>query len=57
VLPEPGFLEGVREACTRAGALLVIDETHTLSGGVGGTLADDALSIAAARTTLGDVLA
>jgi glutamate-1-semialdehyde 2,1-aminomutase len=109
VLPEPGFLEGVRAACTRAGALLVIDETHTLSagpggctaawglepdvvtlgksigggvpigaygvsaevaeritaqedadyedtGGVGGTLAGNALSLAAARATLGEVL-
>ena len=33
VLPEPGFLEGVRAACTEAGALLIIDETHTLSAG------------------------
>jgi glutamate-1-semialdehyde 2,1-aminomutase len=109
VLPEPGFLEGVRAACTGAGALLVIDETHTLSagpggctaawglapdavtlgksigggvpigaygvsaalaeliaaqedadyedtGGVGGTLAGNALSLAAARATLRDVL-
>ena len=109
VLPEPGFLAGVRQACTRAGALLVIDETHTLSagaggctaawglepdvvtlgksigggvpigaygvsaevaeriaaqedadyedtGGVGGTLAGNALSLAAARATLGEVL-
>jgi glutamate-1-semialdehyde 2,1-aminomutase len=109
VLPEPGFLAGVRAACTRAGALLVIDETHTLSagpggctaawglepdvvtlgksigggvpigaygvsaevaerigaqeqadyedtGGVGGTLAGNALSLAAARATLGEVL-
>jgi glutamate-1-semialdehyde 2,1-aminomutase len=109
VLPEPGFLAGVREACTRAGTLLVIDETHTLSagpggctaawglepdvvtlgksigggvpigaygvsadvaeriaaqedadyedtGGVGGTLAGNALSLAAARATLGEVL-
>jgi glutamate-1-semialdehyde 2,1-aminomutase len=109
VLPEDGFLAGVREACTRAGALLVIDETHTLSagpggctaawglepdavtlgkaigggvpigaygvsadlaeriaaaedadledtGGVGGTLAGNALSLAATRATLGQVL-
>jgi glutamate-1-semialdehyde 2,1-aminomutase len=109
VLPEPGFLDGVRAACTRTGTLLVIDETHTLSagpggctaawglepdvvtlgksigggvpigaygvsaevaeriaaqeeadyedtGGVGGTLAGNALSLAAARATLGDVL-
>ncbi len=29
VRPEPGFLEGLREACTRAGALLVFDEVIT----------------------------
>jgi glutamate-1-semialdehyde 2,1-aminomutase len=109
VLPDPGFLEAVRAACTSAGALLVIDETHTLSagpggctaawglepdavtlgksigggvpigaygvtaelaeriaaeedadyedtGGVGGTLAGNALSLAAARATLSEVL-
>jgi glutamate-1-semialdehyde 2,1-aminomutase len=109
VLPEPGFLEGVRELCTKYGALLLIDETHTFSagpggmtkandldpdivvigksiaggipigtygisrqladrinahpeadlvdvGGVGGTLAGNALSMAAARATLGEVL-
>jgi glutamate-1-semialdehyde 2,1-aminomutase len=36
VLPEPGFLAGLREACTRTGTLLLIDETHTLSAGPGG---------------------
>jgi glutamate-1-semialdehyde 2,1-aminomutase len=109
VLPEGGFLAAVREACTRTGTLLIIDETHTLSvgpggctaawglqpdavtlgksigggvpigaygvsaelaeriasaedadledtGGVGGTLAGNALSLAAARATLGEVL-
>jgi glutamate-1-semialdehyde 2,1-aminomutase len=109
VLPEEGFLESVRAACTRAGTLLIIDETHTFSagpggctaawglepdavtlgksigggvpigaygvtaelaerivaeedadyedtGGVGGTLAGNALSLAAARATLGEVL-
>ena len=109
VLPEEGFLARVREACTRTGTLLIIDETHTLSagpggctaawglepdvvtlgksigggvpigaygvsadlaeriaaaedadledtGGVGGTLAGNALSLAAARATLGEVL-
>jgi glutamate-1-semialdehyde 2,1-aminomutase len=112
VLPEPGFLEGVRELATRHGSLLMIDETHTFSagwggatrawgldpdvfvigksigggipcgaygitaevaasvtrhtdsgtadivdvGGVGGTLAGNALSTAAMRATLGDVL-
>jgi glutamate-1-semialdehyde 2,1-aminomutase len=109
VLPDDGFLDGVRAACDRTGTLLIIDETHTLSagaggctaawglkpdlltigkaiagglpigaygvsagvaariealeeadlvdvGGVGGTLAGNALSLAAARATLGDVL-
>lgn len=109
VLPEPGFLEGLRELCTKYGTLLLIDETHTFSagpggmteaynldpdivvigksiaggipigtygisqrladqinaheeadlidvGGVGGTLAGNGLSMAAARATLGDVL-
>jgi glutamate-1-semialdehyde 2,1-aminomutase len=109
VLPEQGFLQAVREACTRHGTLLIIDETHTFSagpggctaawglepdavtmgksigggvpigaygvtaglaeriaaqedadledtGGVGGTLAGNALSLAAARATLGEVL-
>ena len=36
VLPEPGFLEGLRELATRYGALLMIDETHTISAGAGG---------------------
>jgi glutamate-1-semialdehyde 2,1-aminomutase len=36
VLPEPGFLDGLREACDRTGTLLLIDETHTLSAGPGG---------------------
>lgn len=109
VLPEPGFLEGVRELCDKYGTLLLIDETHTISagpggctkawglrpdivvigksigggvpsgaygissalaeeitrhpeadlvdvGGVGGTLAGNALSTAAMRATLGEVL-
>ena len=36
VLPEPGFLEGLRELATRYGTLLMIDETHTFSAGAGG---------------------
>jgi glutamate-1-semialdehyde 2,1-aminomutase len=36
VLPAPGYLEGVRQLTRRHGALLVNDETHTLSAGPGG---------------------
>jgi glutamate-1-semialdehyde 2,1-aminomutase len=36
VLPEPGFMEGLRDLATRNKALLVIDETHTFSAGPGG---------------------
>jgi len=39
VLPEQGFLDGLRELATRYGALLVIDETHTFSAGPGGATA------------------
>ena len=39
VLPEPGFLEGLRELATEHGALLMIDETHTFSTGPGGATA------------------
>ena len=36
VLPEPGFMAGIRQLCTQYGALLLIDETHTISAGWGG---------------------
>jgi glutamate-1-semialdehyde 2,1-aminomutase len=39
VLPEPGFLDGLRDLATRYGALLIIDETHTFSAGPGGATA------------------
>ncbi len=109
VLPDENYHRAVRELCTRYGALLIIDETHTISagpggctkawglepdfvtigktlgagipsaaygvsqamadriyaevdwlnadvGGTGGTLAGNALSLAAMRATLGEVL-
>lgn len=109
VLPEPGYLDAVRELTRRTGTLLLIDETHTLCagpggytrvhglepdilvigkaigggipvgtygmtaalaervatrttledadvGGIGGTLSGNALSLAAVRATLGEVL-
>lgn len=39
VLPDEGFLDAVRELCTRYGTLLLIDETHTISAGPGGCTA------------------
>ncbi|MEZ5753032.1 MAG: aspartate aminotransferase family protein [Paracoccaceae bacterium] len=36
VLPKAGFHEGLRALCDTYGALLIIDETHTLSSGLGG---------------------
>jgi glutamate-1-semialdehyde 2,1-aminomutase len=36
VLPAPGYLEKLRELCTKYGTYLVIDETHTFSNGYGG---------------------
>jgi len=36
VLPEPGFMQALRELTRRHGTLLVIDETHTISTGPGG---------------------
>lgn len=109
VLPEAGYHDALRELTRRYGAVLIIDETHTLSagpggytgahglqpdmltmgkaiaggipagafgmtaeladriaaavdledidvGGIGGTLAGNALSLAAMRTTLSEVL-
>lgn len=109
ILPDPGYLEGVRELTRKYDVLLINDETHTFSagpggataawnlqpdivtigkaiaggipigaygisadlaasllarkdldlvdmGGVGGTLAGNALSLAAARATLSEVL-
>jgi glutamate-1-semialdehyde aminotransferase len=36
VLPEPGYLEGVREITRRYGTILIHDETHTICAGPGG---------------------
>jgi glutamate-1-semialdehyde 2,1-aminomutase len=44
VLPEPGFLAGLREACTRHGALLIMDETHTQFDRYGGAIAHYAVT-------------
>ena len=36
VLPDAGFHDGLRTLTRRHGALLIIDETHTISSGLGG---------------------
>src|ERR671918_585166 len=37
VLPETGFHEALRDVTRRTGTLLIIDETHTISAGPGGS--------------------
>jgi glutamate-1-semialdehyde 2,1-aminomutase len=44
VLPEPGYLDGVRELTRRHGSYLINDETHTFSAGPGGATAAWGLS-------------
>ena len=36
VLPDPGYLDGVRDLTRKYGTLLIIDETHTICAGPGG---------------------
>jgi glutamate-1-semialdehyde 2,1-aminomutase len=43
VLPEPGYLDGVRALTRKYDALLIIDETHTFSAGWGGMTMRDSL--------------
>jgi len=44
VLPDPGYLDAVREVTRAHGTLLIIDETHTFSAGPGGMTRRDHLS-------------
>jgi glutamate-1-semialdehyde aminotransferase len=44
VLPEPGYLDGVREITRRHGTILIHDETHTICAGPGGVTGGSALS-------------
>ncbi len=44
VLPEAGFHDGLRSLSRRYGALLIMDETHTISSGLGGYTAVHSLS-------------
>jgi len=43
VLPDPGFHAGLRDLTRRYDALLIIDETHTISTGLGGYTATHGL--------------
>jgi len=44
VLPEPGYLDGVREITRRHGTILIHDETHTICAGPGGVTGGSAIS-------------
>ena len=55
VLPDPGYLEGVRELTHRAGTLLIHDETHTFSAGPGGVTG--AAGLAPDIVTIGKAIA
>ena len=55
VMPEPGFLETLREACTAAGTLLIFDEVITgFRHGPGG--AQGALGVTPDLTTMGKAI-
>jgi len=43
VLPDDGWHRALRELCTTHGAVLIIDETHTICAGPGGMTARDGL--------------
>ena len=43
VLPEPGWHDALRRLCSDHGAVLIIDETHTICAGPGGMTARDGL--------------
>jgi len=43
VLPEPGYLDAVRDLTRRTGTLLIVDETHTICAGPGGMTLRDGL--------------
>lgn len=44
VLPDAGWHDEVRALCTLHGAVLIIDETHTICAGPGGMIARDSLN-------------
>jgi glutamate-1-semialdehyde 2,1-aminomutase len=54
VLPDPGYLDGVREITRRYGTILIHDETHTICAGPGGVTGGSELT--AGRTLEPDML-
>ena len=44
ILPEPEFLPGLRDLCTRHGTILIMDETHTQFDRYGGAVAHFGIS-------------
>ena len=40
VLPEPGYLDGLQALCKKYDVIWILDETHTLSAGIGGMTRD-----------------
>jgi glutamate-1-semialdehyde aminotransferase len=54
VLPDPGYLEGVREITRRHGTILIHDETHTICAGPGGMTA--ALNLAPDMLVIGKTI-
>jgi ornithine--oxo-acid transaminase len=56
IVPPPGFLAGVRELCTSAGALMIADEIQSGLGRVGTTFACEAEGIVPDAYLLGKAL-
>jgi ornithine--oxo-acid transaminase len=56
IVPPPGFLAGVRELCTSAGALMIADEIQSGLGRVGATFACEAEGVVPDAYLLGKAL-
>jgi ornithine--oxo-acid transaminase len=56
IVPPPGFLAGVRELCTSAGALMIADEIQSALGRVGFTFACEAEGVVPDAYLLGKAL-
>jgi glutamate-1-semialdehyde aminotransferase len=43
VLPQAGYLQGMQELCKKYGVIWILDETHTISAGLGGVTSNEEL--------------